>query len=180
MWRLRSGILLTLLLGLTAIAGNHWTAQLPSGLMRFQGELIAEACSVEASDRHLMVTMGQISSNRFHWAGEESDPVSFDLHLQNCSTHVSRNVGVMFHGIADGKNPDVLSVGDGPGVATGVAVALFDGNGQFIPLNSATQYWTALQEGPVILHFVAKYRATGHSVTGGLANAQAWFALTYQ
>ncbi len=180
MWRLIPGILLTLLLGPLAIAGNHWNAQLPGGLMRFQGELIAEACSVEARDRHLIVTMGQVSSNRFHWVGDEADPVPFDLHLQNCSTNVSRNVGVMFHGIADGKNPDVLSVGDGPGAATGVAVALFDGSGRFIPLNTAPQYWTALQEGPLILHFVAKYRATGQSVTGGLANAQAWFALTYQ
>lgn len=28
---------------------------------------------------------------------------------------VSERVGVAFHGVADGKNPDVLSVGEGPG-----------------------------------------------------------------
>ncbi|MDH8281705.1 fimbrial protein, partial [Klebsiella pneumoniae] len=27
---------------------------------------------------------------------------------------------------------------------------------------------------------VAKYRATGKQVTGGMANAQVWFSLTYQ
>ncbi|MNW05805.1 putative fimbrial-like protein YcbV precursor [compost metagenome] len=86
----------------------------------------------------------------------------------------------MFHGMADSNNPQVLSVGDGPGVASGVAVALFDDRGRFIPLNTAPRYWVPLQEGPVILHFVAKYRATGQPVNNGLANAQAWFALTYQ
>ncbi|HHS9693534.1 TPA: fimbrial protein, partial [Klebsiella michiganensis] len=34
--------------------------------------------------------------------------------------------------------------------------------------------------GPTTLHFVAKYRATGKQVTGGVANAQASFSLTYQ
>ncbi|ALX93573.1 fimbrial protein [Serratia fonticola] len=180
MWKVEPAILLTLLLGPMAIAGNHWNEQLPGGLMRFQGELIAEACSVEARDRQLVVPMGRVSSNRFHVVGDEVDPIPFDLHLQNCNTNVSRNVGVMFKGVADGKNPDLLSVGEGPGVATGIAVALFDGSGRFIPLNTAAQHWTPLQEGPLILHFVAKYRATDRSVTGGLANAQAWFSLTYQ
>lgn len=39
---------------------------------------------------------------------------------------VSERVGVAFHGVADGKNPDVLSVGEGPGIATNVGIALFD------------------------------------------------------
>lgn len=180
MVRVCLGILLTLLLESTAIAGNHWGTQLPGGQMRFQGELIAEACSVETRDRHLIVKMGQVSSHRFHWVGDEATPVPFDLHLQNCNTHVSHNVGVMFYGIADGKNPDMLSVGEGPGIASGIAVALFDAAGRFIPLNTPAEHRTPLQDGPVILHFVAKYRATEQSVTGGLANAQAWFALTYQ
>ncbi|MBZ7195143.1 fimbrial protein, partial [Klebsiella oxytoca] len=49
-----------------------------------------------------------------------------------------------------------------------------------IPLNGPPAAWTRLYTGPTTLHFVAKYRATGHQVTGGAANAQAWFSLTYQ
>ncbi|EML8518806.1 type 1 fimbrial protein, partial [Shigella boydii] len=37
-----------------------------------------------------------------------------------------------------------------------------------------------LYSGSTSLHFIAKYRATGRWVTGGIANAQAWFSLTYQ
>jgi fimbrial protein len=42
---------------------------------------------------------------------------------------------VAFHGVADGKNPDVLSVGEGPGIASGIGIALFDSQGQQLPLN---------------------------------------------
>ncbi|KFK91729.1 fimbrial protein, partial [Serratia sp. Ag2] len=145
-----------------------------------QGEVIAETCSVETRDRHLVVTMGHITTDRFQSVGDESGAIPFDLHLQNCNPAVSRNVGVMFHGMADSNNPDMLSVGDGPGVAKGVAVALFDDQGRFVPLNTAPRYWVPVQDGPLTLHFVAKYRATGQAVNDGQANAQAWFALTYQ
>lgn len=163
-----------------ALAGNHWNVTVAGGNMRFQGVIIAESCRVEAGDQQMTVNMGQISSNRFHSAGEVANPVPFDIHLQDCSTAVSQHVGVSFRGVADGKNPDVLSVGEGPGIATGVGIALFDNEDQLIPLNSPPGAWRRLYTGPTTLHFVAKYRATGNQVTGGAANAQVWFSLTYQ
>lgn len=77
-----------------------------------------------------------------------------------------------FHGVADGKNPDVLSVGEGPGIASGIGIALFDSQGQQLPLNRPADRWISLYRGPTTLNFVAKYRATGRQVTGGAANAQ--------
>ncbi|RYA68073.1 fimbrial protein, partial [Enterobacter cloacae complex sp. 2DZ2F16B1] len=56
----------------------------------------------------------------------------------------------------------------------------FDKTGSQIPLNAPPGSWSPLHTGPTTLHFVAKYRATGNQVTGGAANAQAWFSLTYQ
>lgn len=113
-------------------------------------------------------------------SGEDANPVPFDIHLQECSTAVSQRVGVAFHGVADGKNPDVLSVGEGPGIATGIGIALFDQEGSQLPLNLPPVSGSRLYSGPTTLHFVAKYRSTGRQVTGGAANAQAWFSLTYQ
>lgn len=172
-------ILLSVFLPSLALAGNRTHVMLPGGNMRFQGTIVAESCRVEAGDRQMTVEMGRISSNRFHAPGEDSDPVPFALHLQDCNTNVSRHVGVAFMGVADGKNPAVLSVGEGPGIAEGVGVALFDAEERQIPLNVPAKAWTRIYAGPNTLHFIAKYRATGHQVTGGLANAQAWFALTY-
>lgn len=176
---MKSGLLI-LLFPVCALAGNKWNVTLPGGNLRFQGVIIAESCRVEAGDRQMTVQMGQISSNRFHTPGEDTDPVPFDIHLQDCSTSVSQRVGVAFHGVADGKNPDVLSVGEGPGIATGIVIALFDKDGSLVPLNSPPLSWTRLYSGPTTLHFIAKYRSTGRQVTGGAANAQAWFSLTYQ
>ena len=73
-----------------------------------------------------------------------------------------------------------LSVGEGPGIASGIGIALFDSQGQQLPLNRPADRWISLYRGPTTLNFVAKYRATGRQVTGGAANAQAWFSLTYQ
>lgn len=92
-----------------ALAGNKWNTTLPGGNMQFQGVIIAETCRIEAGDKQMTVNMGQISSNRFHAAGEDSAPVPFVIHLRECSTVVSERVGVAFHGVADGKNPDVLA-----------------------------------------------------------------------
>lgn len=175
---MKSGLLL--LLPPLALAGNQWNVTLPGGSMRFQGLIMASSCRVEAGDRQMTVNLGQISSNRFHDVGEDSNPIPFTIHLQDCSTAVSQHVGVAFHGVADGKNPDVLSVGEGPGIASGIGIALFDGHGQQLPLNRPPDRWMPLYRGPTTLNFVAKYRATGRQVTGGAANAQAWFSLTYQ
>jgi P pilus assembly protein, pilin FimA len=177
---MKSGLLTLLLLPSLALAENIWTVTLAGGDVRFQGEIIAEACRVETGDQQMIVNMGQISSNRFHSAGEDANPVPFDIHLQECNTAVSERVGITFHGIADGKNPDVLSVGEGPNIATGVSVALFDDEDRLIPINTPPRRWNRLYKGPTTIHLVAKYRATGNQVTGGLANANAWFALTYQ
>lgn len=179
MLRMKSG-LWVLLLPPLALAGNQWDVTLPGGGMRFHGIIIAEACRVEAGNRQMTVNMGQLSSNRLHEVGEDTQPVPFDINLRECSTVVSQRVGITFHGVADGKNPDVLSVGEGPGIATGIGVALFDDEGQQVILNGPTPSWTRIQNGFTQLHFVAKYRATGRQVTGGAANAQAWFSLTYQ
>ena len=87
---------------------------------------------------------------------------------------------VTFHGIADEKYPEVLSIGDKQDSAKGVSIALFDNEDRLIPLNSTPINWNRLYKGPKTLNFVAKYRATSNVVTGGIAKAHAWFALTYQ
>ena len=83
---MKSGLLFFLLSPL-ALAGNQWNVTLPGGNMRFQGVIIAESCRVEAGDQQLTVNMGQISSNRFHSPGEDTDPVPFDIHLQDRDLH---------------------------------------------------------------------------------------------
>lgn len=173
-------VLLLIVITPLSVAGNKWNVTFPGGQMRFQGDLIAEACSVETGDRQLIVHMGRVSSNRFKAAGDDADPIPFALHLQDCSTYVSKRINIIVHGVTDGKNPDVLSVGEGEGIASGVSIALFDDYRQIIPVNAETEVGRPLINGSHVLQFVAKYRSTGNRVIGGTANAQAWFSLTYQ
>ena len=125
-----------------ALAGNKWNTTLPGGNMQFQGVIIAETCRIEAGDKQMTVNMGQISSNRFHAVGEDSAPVPFVIHLRECSTVVSERVGVAFHGVADGKNPDVLSVGEGPGIATNIGLMMKETSYRLIVLQQTGNGFT--------------------------------------
>ena len=127
-----------------ALAGDHWNVMVAGGSLQFHGVIIAESCRVEVGDQQMTVNMGQVSSNRFHSTGEDASPVPFDIHLQDCSTKVSQQVGVSFRGVADGKNPDVLSVGEGPGIATGIGIAFLNTEDQLIPLNGPPSLWQRL------------------------------------
>ncbi|MFG1174661.1 fimbrial protein [Erwiniaceae bacterium CAU 1747] len=179
MLKMKSYLLLAFLPQL-AFSGDRWNVTLAGGDMHFQGLIIAEACRIEAGDNQMTVDMGRVSSNRFHSVGEYTEPVSFSIHLQECSTAVSQHVSVTFRGVADGKNPDILSVGEGPGMATGVGVALFDENDKLIPLNVPAKNRYQHDTGGKTLHLIAKYRTTDNVVVGGKVKAQAWFSLTYQ
>ncbi|MGM3172915.1 fimbrial protein [Dickeya lacustris] len=173
-------VLLIILLSPPVIAGHRWHVVLPGGNMRFQGEIIAESCRVAVGDRQMRVSMGQIADSRVNQVGADANPVPFVIHLQDCNTAVSDRVGVAFRGVADNANPDVLALTDEPQAARGIGVALFDERDRLIPLNREPHSWTKLHPGAVELRFVAKYRATQREISGGVANAQAWFALTYQ
>ena len=147
--------------------------------MRFQGLIMASSCRVEAGDRQMTVNLGQISSNRFHDVGEDSNPIPFAIHLQDCSTGSQPACRVAFHGVADGKTPTCCRWAKARGSPADRHRAVRQ-SGPAAALNRPPDRWVPLYRGPTTLNFVAKYRATGRQVTGGAANAQAWFSLTYQ
>ena len=60
------------------------------------------------------------------------------------------------------------------GIATNIGVALFDDEGNLVPINRPPANWKRLYSGSTSLHFIAKYRATGRRVTGGIANADVY------
>lgn len=172
--------LLILFLPSLVMADDSINNILANGIMRFRGLVIAESCRIEAGDRQMTVNLGHVSSNRFNSVGEDVNPTAFDIHLTDCTTAVSQRVAITFHGTADGKNPDIISIGEGPEIASDIGVALFDDDGNLIPLNGPERVWKSLYKGSTTLHLVAKYRMTGNHIRGGQANAQVWFSLTYQ
>jgi len=153
---------------------------LHGGMMRFQGEILSNTCTVNDGDNFLSIPMGSISTHQLEKAGDYSEAVPFDIRFKYCNKNVSRNMAVIFHGISDIRNADLLAIEDQDNSAKGIAVALFDDKGNFIPLNSGLVAIRPDFSGPYTLHLVAKYRATQNEVSGGYANAQAWFTLVYR
>jgi fimbrial protein len=161
-------------------AGNYNPITVDGGKVNFSGAITTSACAVDTGSDGQIVQMGQVKSNRFNALGEYSDPVSFNIQLNDCDTSVSNQVGIIFQGVSDGKDPLVLSAGSGLNAATGIGIGIFDALGQLQPLNTQPRNYSALQNGQTILHFIARYKSTSRSVTAGNANAQAWFTLEYQ
>lgn len=175
-----AGVVLLFMASAHAGSGNRHRVVIDGGITHFRGSLTAEACTVATDSRYQTVDMGQLRSNQFSGVGSMASPVGFSIRLTECSTAVSDLVGVTFTGVTDGKDPQVLKAGEGVNAATGVGLALFDEQGQIIVPNTLPRVWGRLHEGDNNLRFHARYRATSREVTGGNADALAWFALTYQ
>ncbi|OAT36728.1 fimbrial protein [Proteus myxofaciens] len=180
MKKLMLSLLILFSLSLQA-GGANWKVELPGGEMRFYGELIAEACSVAISDQSMIVNMGQLSTNKLTAPGQDSDPIKFDIHLQECNHEISKFVSITFLGVANDINHDILSVDNGDDSAKGVGIAIFDSNNNLIPINSLPMKVALLnKEREMTLHFMTKYRATSYNIMGGKADAYADFLLTYE
>lgn len=177
LWRLI--VLLPLLSGGAALAGNHHHVVVPGGIVHLKGQVTAGACAVGPDSLNKMVVMGQVRSNQFAGVGSWADPVPFTLHLIDCDTALSQQVGIVFTGVTDGKDPLVFSVGRGAGVAEGVGIGLFDAADHQIVPNTRPQYFTTLTKGSVNIPLTAKYRATSDSVIPGVADAVVDFSLYY-
>ncbi|GBU14580.1 fimbrin fimI [Enterobacterales bacterium] len=141
---------------------------------------MAGACAVSPESEDKNVVMGQVRSNQFHGEiGTWADPVSFSLQLIDCNTAASKQVAMIFNGVADGKDPQVFSAGEGAGAAKGVGIGLFDGQGDLIAPNTRARHSTSLTDGLVTVPFMAKYRSTSRQVTPGDASARVTFSLYY-
>lgn len=155
------------------------TVTLPGGMVHMTGSVIGAACAVSAESEDKKVLMGQVRSNQFKELGSWADPVSFTIDLINCDTSISQQVGMIFTGVADGKDPLVFRAGEGSGAAKGVGLGLFDTFGSLIVPNSRARHLTILNNGTVSVPLTAKYRSTSRKVSGGNANAVVYFSLYY-
>lgn len=158
-----------------------WAAPSPAhdGTVNVTGKIVDNTCAVSAESSSLLVTFGNVSSKRFARQGDGSRYQPFTIKLERCGASAS-NVSVTFYGDADSHNPALLRLTPEAGVATGIAIALYDNDKNLIPLGqpgggipltpNQTSVW---------LNFYARYLANGDSVSSGPANASATFMLNY-
>lgn len=162
-----------------SFAGNHHVVTIPGGSVHFSGGVVNAACAVDTNSEAQTVEMGQIRTNEFTGTGSWSDPQPFSIVLKDCDTTISQRVGISFDGTTDAKEPDILAVSGGAGVASGIGIGIFDNQGNQIIPNAQAQAITTIEDSTTTLNFIAKYRSTSNNVLPGKADAETWFTLTY-
>lgn len=162
-----------------AFSSPGYSTVFDGGIVHMRGSIAAEACSVSTGDRDFIVDMGEFRSNQFEGVGSYASPVAFDITLAECDSSVSKRVAINFLGISDDKDPLVLRAGYGINPASGVGLAIFDSEGNIVPPNVMHLIGDYSSRGERSLHFIARYRATSHQITGGNADAFAWLTLSY-
>lgn len=149
------------------------------GTVNITGTIVDKTCAVSADSTTLLVKFGNVSSKTFARAGDGTRYEPFTINLEKCGAGAS-NVTVTFSGNADDHNPDLLALTPDVGVATGMAIALYDREKNLIPLDQPGGGTDLIpNQASVALIFYARYLANGETVSSGPANASATFMLNY-
>lgn len=153
------------------------------GTVHFTGQIVNAACAVSADSTNQTVNLGQYRTAKFDKVGAYSDPVPFNIKLEDCDTTVSTTAQVQFYGGVTSADATLLSVsnisGGAAGSASGVGIEISDGKGKI--LTPGTTWSTAqnLFAGANTLPFSARYKSTSATVTAGEADADATFEMQY-
>ncbi|EJD6672737.1 TPA: type 1 fimbrial major subunit FimA [Providencia rettgeri] len=156
----------------------------PGGTIHFKGSIVNAACAVSASSDGQVVKLGQYRSANFTAAGDRSNPVTFQIELEDCDTTVSKTAQVAFSGNLDAIDSTVLAVTNSAsgtsGAASGVGIEIADHTGLVLkPDGSAFSTAQNLINGHNVLNFSARYKSTVAAVTPGAADASATFVMQY-
>ncbi|AOM42837.1 fimbrial protein [Xenorhabdus hominickii] len=157
------------------------TANAADGTIKFEGEVIQNACKVHSDSDNQIVNMGVVSADAFKNVNDTAAPTRFQIKLTDCPTDMKeKNVTIKFDGPSDNDNRELLSLTKLNNAATGVAIGIYEENTQTrVPVagtsNSNLLHHGSEQE----LRFIAKYVATKDKVGPGSANAVTNFTIVY-
>ncbi len=171
------------LLAITLAAAATFTisgANAYDGTIRFMGEILDQACTVDiGADNTMTVDMGRVAKTAFQHAGDEASATKFTIRLINCPATVNA-AQVKFDGTNDGNDSSLLAISSGGGSANGVAIKLMTADKAPLGLNQTNGYNYVLSSTmDNNLDFYAAYRATLVGVLPGTANALANFTVNY-
>lgn len=152
-------------------------AHAADGTVHFNGNIVSDACTVDASAQNLSVDMGSVAATAFSAAGDKASPSKFSINVTECPDSV-KQVAVKFDGTSDTANTDLLKL-DSDQTATGVAIEIADNNGTAIPLHTESPAYQ-VADGSASLDFMGRYVATSATVEAGTANASSQFTINYQ
>ena len=175
---------LTLLLA-TITLGAASSASFASdrdGEITFRGSIIDAPCSITADTATQTVELDKVSHSALKNGGK-SNPKAFQIKLTGCDlTDAKKNVTAKFNGQPSAQQPDLLQFTSG--AARGASLAIADGRGNLIKLNTSSPA-TKLVNVDNVLQFQAYLQgdmdgATGADIVPGEFSTSATFTLAYQ
>lgn len=149
------------------------------GVVHLRGAVTNGTCVVNTESENKQVYMGRVRSSQLTALGSWSDPISFTLNLFDCALLADQQIGIVFNGVSDGKDPLVFSAGEGPNAAQGVGIGIFDVDGNLIVPNSRPHPLHLFAGDIKKIPFTARYRATSRNIVAGDASSSVFFTLYY-
>lgn len=149
------------------------------GTVNISGIIQDNTCELAPDSQNKTVNMGTVTGAQFSRVGDFSPVKNFTLDLQNCGPAASEAT-VTFSGTQDAQNPDLFALEATEDAANGLALGVYDGNGQRI-VPGGTSEGVPLEPGQtsVEMVFSARYVAVQDSVTAGSANVVLTFVVNY-
>lgn len=173
-----SALLLPLTIGLLALSN------LASAVdnLRFRGALVAEPCTLRASDEDITIDFGSIVEKYIYINGRTLG-VPLVLHLDDCDISLGNLVKLSFSGIENTKLNGLLAI-SGASQTQGIAIGIETPQGNLVALNTAS-YNQGLVTGNNAISLLAYVQGepgaiTQQSINPGAFTASATFLLEYE
>lgn len=187
----------------TTTAGKATDGSTPganSGVVRFQGKVVDQTCTIDTNSQDQIVVLDTVSKNRFTATEKTAMPTPFDIQLSGCTVNQpgankATKVKARFSSVAnvDTANNYTLKNTKAGGAAN-VNIQLFneDGTTAIAPMQRTTSgtppkhqsndgaIFKEIQVQNQVLHYVAKYYATAATVGVGEVESAVDFELTYE
>lgn len=171
-----SALLLCALVIGSVVSGR---AQASNGQVNITGNIVSNTCEISVDDRNKTVDMGSVSAKQFTKGSTTALPKAFTLSLVNCGP-TAEGMTVGFQGAEDAFRHDLLALDNDGTSATGMGIAILDGNQAPVPVNTRTSTYSVQPNANlIVLRFYAQYTANGDEVRAGKANATATFDFIY-
>lgn len=173
---------LTLTLCAMALAAASTSALAATqGTVTFNGELIAETCSIVTDSIDRQVQLPKVSIQTLNAPGTSAGSKGFDLNVENCPTGITK-VAAHFEGIGstgvDNSTGNLTNQYQGGGTkATNVQVRLYNSDEKQLKPGD-TGAAADVTAGKATMHYFGGYYATA-ATTAGLVYAQARYTLAY-
>ena len=159
------------------------------GEVKFTGEFVNAACSIDMASMNRTVELGQYSTQQFPVVAPAVGPVAglktanrpFSIVLNDCATDVQTEAQVGFNGTTAGNTEQVVvNAPSNKTAATGVAIQIIDSASKAVKVDGSYGDVKTLQEGQNSFDFNAYYITTGDALTAGVAHGSVTFMVKYK